>query len=165
MDINILKEKWWYRLVKVAYFVALALFVLIAFVVVYDSAPYEVIDQKNSYVTCNSTQKSFYVSDLDIYISTDFNDVPYVLNDEKVLKKCRMESLVAGQISLDQMIELNNSRYQISNYEITTVYKLNRSYADVILENTAFIFFGLLFFEILRRIFFYITTGKFLIIK
>ena len=164
-----LNQKWWYRLIKVLYFLVIVVLILSAVAIIYDTER-PVVDNKESYIKCENG-KRFMLNQTNISLYYD----DYLYTDEKAeAQKLCVTKITPeqAQAELDRRKSLSNpppsfidktkpvdlEKYRI-NYELVTIYN-ERNWFNIIGYSLLAIFSITLFFEVLRRIFYYVTLGS-----
>lgn len=160
--ISHLNSKAWYRFLKVIFILVLALSELTAVVGVYESnKPVEVSDYM---ITCNyGNQKVFFAQDEGIYLyssdlSNGLSSLPDYQKEEISKDKCqisqqtlnaKLSAITSGTDDGKKLFDIVEASHTKGGYAEALGYALLAALAVV------------LFFEIVRRIFYYIILGKF----
>ena len=146
--ISYLNSKAWYRFIKVIYILCVFFVILIEISIVISEYQPK-FDNNNSYITCHDGRK-INLKENNIYLYRDYIS----FTDENRIKNiCKTDK----QKSLDEIwanTKVNNSK----NYELVAIYK-PADKVEAIGVLFIFIVITLLFFEIIKRIFYYIAFG------
>jgi hypothetical protein len=176
-----LNNRWWYRLVKVVYILALVFSAAIVCLLIFSSITPQ-FDSANSYVICGNYQNHVTMKDAgvtlyDEYISPDNDTIlKYICANTKDLGTAAQEAYPnstayqnASPVSLGQSIQLTYPQYNQTlnqmmgfvpdNYTFVPVYT-PRNWPLLILYLFIGILCVVLVFEIIRRIFYYIVLGR-----
>jgi len=98
MKILDLENKWFYRLVKVMYIFFLAIGLVGVLCIGWSSKPYQLVDNKRSFLTCpDGTKHTFQSFDLYFYSKEKFSDYDV----EKAIGTCNKKHLKKGEAVTD----------------------------------------------------------------
>jgi hypothetical protein len=165
-----LNSKWWYRLVKVVYVFLLLLLIAGTLVGIYFIFEPK-FDNENSYITCENGE-SYKLSDNGIYTYSGYLDST---DKGKVQKLCatpikmtteEYEKKYGQGLTREQLEEmgaepkaLDLEKYRLAKYDLVSVYTERNWYGTIGFVLLS-LFGWVLFFEIVRRIFYYIVLGS-----
>ena len=179
-NISELNNKWWYRLIKVFFYLIIIFCILCSVSVIFDiNKPKEVTDYKIACRGDYTNKKSFFAEkDAGIYIyDYDKNTVYTSLSDEdrkKIRNGCDIteaEANTNNQKAIEYIKEQEGlgidhgtiQKYIDNNLRPYTVSEVTRnegSYLAIIEYSLPVILIALAIAEIIRRIFYYIILGK-----
>ena len=150
-----LNNKWWYRLIKVAY-IGCFLFALVAPVVGIFASYGPEYDNTKSYIKC-ANGKEFILSENGITLYSDFM---WTTDEERARGLCfdgetDVTKDVYGQLRLRVLSTTANS----GKYELISNYT-SRNWTATVGFSLLSIFIAALVFELVRRIFYYIFLGS-----
>jgi len=154
MEIQTLKSKWWYRLLKVIYIIAIVIAVIIIGFFLWINKPVKTLDGYKSLITCNNG-KSYAPNRNDIYPYGYGTELNYS-DDKDARILCKYDTL--------NFYDHRNEQIE-KNYTFNPVYYYEISYGSWI-RNIILSFLGLWFLaNLIKGIFFYIITGQWIAFK
>jgi len=145
LTIEQLKEKTWYRFLKVIYALAFIIIIVFAVALIFDSTSPR-YDNDNSYIKCNNG-KEFKLSELNkngTHISG-----PYIDTGEDRL------------LNFDCIWRGASADPNIKGYKFIGIYTA-RNWFKIMWQSLLSIAIALIIFEVIKRIFYYILLGKFM---
>lgn len=156
-----LNSKWWYRLVKVVYVFLLFSWTIGTAVGVYFLFEPE-FDNENSYIACESG-KNYRLSENGIFLYSEY--MGYY--DDKLAKELctSTETMTAEEYEEKYgeppktFLSLDLEKYRLTEYKLISVYTERDWIATIWYMFLGFLGW-LLFFELVRRIFYYVVLGK-----
>lgn len=144
MRLHELKAKAWYRLVKVAYFLIMALVtIFVVATVVNETQPYRLISSEKSYITCSNG------SSFRLYENNILADEYVVISESAAKKLCNKNSPGDNFVPLEK------------NFAYYPVFIMAGSWWNVAMLTLLSLIVILLVSELIRRTFYYVTVGKF----
>jgi uncharacterized membrane-anchored protein len=152
-SIHELKHKSWYRLLKVLYlsFFLLIFITTVSIIIAGNSRP--IFDNDRSYIVCNDG-RNLSLSENSIYLSSNY--IPYY-DQDKVKTMCAYNPNDPTKLNEPTYSEL--SRMGV-NYKLVAVYDYSNYLAMMGYLLLAVVII-LALFELIRRIFYYISLGRF----
>jgi hypothetical protein len=144
--IEYLNSKWWYRLLKIIYIFLFTVLVISSFSIIYDTtSPKKVFDNKSSYIQCIDKDAQFGLDENDISLLSE-----YIYSwDDKTFK-----SWCGNYKDVNDPLNIRNE------YKLISLFKTRGSWYDVMYYFTEIIIILFVFFEIIKRIFYYVSLGK-----
>jgi hypothetical protein len=158
-----LELKFWFRLLKVLYIIFLILTFLGCVVWWWETKPYKVVDNENSYIQCERDKEKKLVYYLD---KNDWNEYGKVYGENPTLSYYHDEAIrkVCAQPLNPETGEFATywSSYKVLplNYEFSPILKTEGSYSKWLRNGIlGFILFVFLT-NLIKEIFYYVATGK-----
>ncbi len=143
-----LKNKAWFRFLKVVYILMFSFFIIVFFVFSFVAIPKEKVDQELSTIKCDNG-KSYYLEENNISIYT-FNDELSSYSDEKAKILCKYNTLNYFKYSSNNISK---------NYEFYPVY-IKPNYGEWLGYSFLSLMGILIFFKLIKITFFYIVIGE-----
>lgn len=142
-----LNSKFWYRFIKVLYFLSLGMIIIISCLATFFYFPVSIdIDVDKTHITC-SNDKVYSLREAGISrISSSYLDY---YNQAQVKKRCSTD---LKYVNTDDIITSNFKN-------INFIYE-NRDWTSIIGYSVLWILITVAFFEFSRRMFYYIVLGK-----
>src|SRR3989344_3044610 len=141
-DKHTLEKKAWYRLIKVVYFIIYSMAILLVVLIASGYKPYTYIDNDKSLIICNNN-KIYSAGKNNIYINLDGTLFDY--SDFQTKKLCSQDP--------DFIPDKKNYTLRLEH----TTRGSWTSVIEVFLIETGVV---IIIFELIKRIFLYITIGK-----
>lgn len=160
MEKNKLESKAWFRLVKVLFIFTYLLTLLVIFIFAYYSRPQSIIDTYNSKIICDNGKKYLAgENNIEVFKVKYAIDGYYETEKDKVSLLCLgyEHGFVPDFITDAEMSKIENKNQL---YKIEIVNKSDGSWWSYIGYIILALFTASLIFEIIRRTFLYIVSGK-----
>lgn len=163
-DKEVLEEKLVFRLINVSYIVLLIAVGAISIGISLESKPRVIPNQYKSYINCddgkNFSFKQAYISTWDMINENTLDDY----GDEKARILCakydRQKALDAGYSNYEIDSFIKSNLIDQKNYSLNTDYKVEGSWATMILYSLIGISMGYVVLNIIRETLLYIFFGK-----
>lgn len=162
--ISYLNSKMWYRFVKVSY--AISFLVILSFsilLIVDENKPRKILDNDTTEIACKYGNKKTFTAKIIGVTVYDYPEFKFASWDnDKILKFCNAENekIEVTNFATDQKVQTDLKNFIGAGYDIKPSYKNEGSYSSMIFYILLSFIGTLLFFEIIRRTFYYIVLGK-----
>lgn len=151
MEIGTLKEKWYYRLIKVIYvFVFSFSIIIFPGIAFWDHKPEKFFDSTKSTITCIDANKKYKASAVGI-----FDDYRTEYDTKKIKDFCREATDFFAP----------NAKYNFGIFDRNDQFHTEGGWFVATGYGILALVMTFIVFELFRRIFFYVITGKFIKLK